>query len=73
MQLLGVSLKLKIIYRKKGNEAKAMFNSEVEGEAMDELEGESHPSQSVEGAKAALEKGTKKIGERQKLTKLADE
>ena len=55
MQLLGVSLKLKIIYRK-GNEAQAMFNSEVEGEAMDELEGESHPSQSVEGAKAALEK-----------------
>ena len=62
-------------YKKKGNEAQAKFNSEVEDavqEAMDELEGESRPSQSVERAKAALEKGAKKIAERQKLIKLAD-
>ena len=42
---------------KKGNEAQAKFNAEVEDavqEAMDELEGESRPSQSVERAKAAL-------------------
>ena len=62
-------------YKKKGNEAQAKFNAEVEDavqEAMDELEGESRPSQSVERAKAALEKGAKKIAERQKLIKLAD-
>ena len=60
---------------KKGNEAQVKFNSEVEDavqEAMDELEGESRPSQSMERAKAALEKGAKKIAERQKLIKLAD-
>ena len=62
-------------YKKKGNEAQAKFNSEVEDavqEAMDELEGEPRPSQSVERAKAALEKGAKRIAERQKLIKLAD-
>ena len=63
------------VFKKKGNEAQAKFNSEVEdsvNDALGELEGESRPSKAVTEAKAALEQGLKKLAERQKLIKLAD-
>ena len=63
------------VFKKKGNEAQAKFNSEVQdsvNDALGELEGESRPSKAVTEAKAALEQGLKKLAERQKLIKLAD-
>ena len=53
--------------QEEGKRSIAKFNSEVEDavqEAMDELEGESRPSQSVERAKAALLKSLKKVQRR---------
>ena len=63
------------IFKKKGNEAQAKFNAQVEDaveEAIGELDGISHPSKPVERAKAVLEEGRKLLTERQKLIKIAD-
>ena len=57
------------VFKKKGNEAQAKFNTEVEDsvkDALGELEGESRPSKAITQAKAALEEGISRSSPRGK-------